>query len=491
MAYKGAYLVVSAVVFIACSAVDASVKLGSLFQDHMVLQRGVEVPVWGQAAAGEQVTVSFAGQVKTTKASAEGEWSIKLDALAASAVGQEMVVSGESVIALNDVVIGEVWICFGQSNMAMRVGSVKGVKALRGSEKQIRNFKVENTVSFNEESVAAGVWKEAGPDSAVAFAFSYYLQKEVSVPVGIILTSWGSSSIEGWMPRDMTDELPHFKEIMSDFDANEQLRGDLESILKKGKGRAIPEDIKLRTQPNIIYNAMMKPIVSFACRGIVWYQGEANAMNIVDMTQYGSSLPAWVERYREEWGGGFHFLGVMLPGYAKVSGKEIDGENPSLISWAYMREAQLKVLTLKNTGIATTIDLGDATDIHPKDKLPIGQRLALLAQRDVYDMDVLAEGPVLKEVIRKGAELVVHYDYAKGLETKDGESPRAFWVADNSQEWKLANAVIDGQTVVLSSLEVKKPLYVRYAFSAIPNVNLVNEAGLPARPFRTDQFTTK
>ena len=507
MVYKATHLVATAAIFITCNVAvavavavaaeaeaEAAVKLGSLFQDHMVLQRGVAVPVWGQAEAGEQVTVNFAGQVKRAKASADGKWRVTLSSLDASAVGREMLISGEKgdAITLSDVVVGEVWVCSGQSNMAFRVGAVKEIRPLIKTQKHIRSFDVENTVSLKEESAVAGEWRSRGSNSAVAFTFSYFLQKELDVPVGIILTSWGSSSIEGWMPRDMTDELPHFKDIMNRFDSNEELGQDLEDILKKGKDRTPPEDIKLRTQPNIIYNAMMKPIIPFACRGIVWYQGEANAMNIEDMTQYGSSLPAWIERYRKEWGQeDFHFLGVMLPGFAKKSGKVIDGEDPSLISWAYMREAQLKALTLKNTGIVTTIDLGHVTDIHPKDKLPIGQRLALLAQRDVYGMDVLAEGPVLKEVTQEGAKLVVHYDHAEGLETKHGRPPRAFWVADDSQEWKLANAVVNEQTVVLSSPEIKKPLYVRYAFSAIPDVNLVNKAGLPARPFRTDQFTTK
>ena len=477
-------------VLLSTASVRAEIKPASLFTDHMVLQRGMPVPVWGRADPQERVTVEFAGQEQSTIADANGKWMVHLDALAASAVGQELRISGSSgVVVLNDVLVGEVWICSGQSNMAMPLGGVPEIKALASKARNVRGFQVENTVAFAEREACAGVWREGLPNSAVAGGFAFFLEDAAKVPVGIILTSWGSSSIEGWMPRDMIEELPHFKAIMDAFDANQQLKGEIDAILAKGKDRETREDVKLRTQPNIIYNAMMKPLVPYACRGIVWYQGEANAQNIEDMLQYGTTLPQWIQRYRQLWKrDDFHFLGVMLPGYGKLFRTPVELEDPSIRSWACMRESQLKALALPHTGIATTIDLGLKDNVHPKDKLPLVRRLALLAERDTLGMEIMADGPMMTRVELKGDSVAIHYANAQGLKTKDGEAPTAFWLADDSAKWVRAAAVIDGEMVVLRSPELARPLYVRYAFAAMPKVNLINVADLPARPFRTDTF---
>ena len=190
---------------------------------------------------------------------------------------------------------------------------------------------------------------------------------------------------------------------------------------------------------------MMKPLAPYACRGIVWYQGEANAYTFADMQQYGVTLPLWIERYRKEWGQDkFHFLGVMLPGYGRLSQEAVDLEDPATISWSYMRESQLSALALPDTYIANTIDLGQKLDIHPKDKLPIGQRLALLALRNTLDLKIQAEGPVMQRVERKESALVVHYGPAVRLKTNDGAAPKAFWLADEAKKWVPAQAEIRG-----------------------------------------------
>ena len=479
-------------IFLLPSAASAGLTLGSLFQDRMVLQRDMPVPVWGTDDPGATVTVEFAGQQKKAVASATGKWQVDLDPLSTSFESRTLAIRStrdNRRVSLSDVVVGEVWICSGQSNMQIPVGGVLEIKALIPTAKNIRSFTVENTVSFTEQKSCNGKWEEQYPNSAVAFGFSYFLQATAHMPVGIILTSWGSSSIEGWMPRDMTEKLPHFKKIMQEFDADTKRKERIKELLVKPGKRDKLDDVFLRTQPNILYNAMMKPLVPYACRGVVWYQGEANSQTIEDMRQYGTTLPLWVQRYRQEWNNdSMYFLVVMLPGYGKLFRDELDPEDPSAISWAWMRESQLKVLNLPHTGIISSIDTGLLGNVHPKDKLPIVQRLALLAARDTLGQKIEAQGPIIKKVELQGHSLVVHFDHADGLKTKDGKAPGAFWLADDSKHWKRADAAIVGQTVVLKSTELEKPLYVRYAFSGMPKVNLINGAGLPANPFRTDRF---
>jgi sialate O-acetylesterase len=471
---------------------QAELTVASPFTDNAVLQRGQPVPVWGSGERGGIVTVEFAGQTKTAKVDSSRHWKIFLDPMPASSEPRKMTIqhSNHPPVHCSNLVVGEVWICAGQSNMEMEVGKVPQVKALIPTVKNIRSFEVGRTVAFSEQDRCVGSWKEEPPTSAVAFAFAYALEELAQVPIGIIHTSWGSTSIEGWMPRDMIATLPHFKNQMKGFDADEKKHERIETILNGPQPWGSRDIVYLRTQPNIVYNAMMHPLVPTACRGLVWYQGEANAENLEGMQQYADTLSQWVARCREGWKNEkLHFIVAMLPGYGKVSRDVIDPEDPSVLSWAWMREAQLSVLKLPHTSVANDIDLGHLTDIHPKDKLPVGKRLALLAARDTLGLDIEAQGPVAKTVKRNGARVIVSFDHADGLTTTDGAAPAGFWVADSSRDWKKAEAELSGKTVILTSPEVRKPRYVRYAFAGKPTLNLVNGAGLPAYPFRTDDFT--
>lgn len=486
----------------------AEFSMASPLTDHAVLQRDLPVPIWGMADAGSKVTVKFSGQEKTTVADAGGKWKVMLEPMAASFEPRSLTVaaSNQPNIRLADLVIGEVWICSGQSNMAMGASAVPEVAKLTKDAEGIRCFTVKNTVAFTEQQRCEGQWETESPKSAVAAAFGCHLKQKTDAPIGIILTCWGSSSLEAWMPRDMTETVPHFKTVMEEFDADQETRGRIASILE-GKSWSRTDDIFLRRQSNILYNAMMHPLAPYACRGLVWYQGERNTQSMFGMLKepwysrnsgmlkYGETLKQWVLRYRREWErDDLHFLVVMLPGYGKTlsggpTGDTSDtAESPVAHSWAWMRESQLKVLDLPHTSVANTIDLGDVKNIHPKDKLPVGQRLALLAASDALGMGVPAHGPTLKSVKQVGDRLVVHFDHAEGLTTKDGESPKGFWLADKSARWVKANAELKGETVQLSSPKLVKPLYVRYAFAGKPKVNLVNKADLPAYPFRTDRF---
>ena len=481
----------------------AELTVASPFTDNAVLQRDSQVAVWGTSDAGTTVTVKFAGQEKSSVTDDAGQWKVQLDSMPANAEPQELQVSNmKDEVSLSNVLVGEVWICSGQSNMEMAYKGVPNIAVLVPSAENIRSFLVSNTVAFTQQDRCQGQWKDQPPDSAVAFAFAYSLQESTNVPVGIIQTSWGSSSIEAWMPRDMTQTVPHFKTIMDEFDADAKTRDRINSILKsKPWGRK--DDIFLRRQPNVLYNAMMHPLAPYACRGLVWYQGERNTQSMhgmlkkpwfsrnSGMLKYGDTLKTWIQRYRRQWGNDkMQFMIVMLPGFHKPmeTGPKLGARHPTSHSWAWMRESQLKALELEHTSVANTIDLGSEKNVHPKDKLPIGQRLALLAVRETLGKDIEAYGPTMQRVNVQGAELVVHFDHAEGLKTVDGKAPSAFWLADDNEKWVKADAELKGQTVVLSSSELDNPQYVRYAFVGKPEVNLVSGAGLPAYPFRSDAF---
>ena len=484
------------------AATDLTVA--SPFTDNAVLQRDMAVPVWGTADAGTKVTVKFAGQNKSAVAADNGQWKVLLDAMPANAKSETLNVSaGNDKVSFSNVVVGEVWICSGQSNMQWPAARVPAVKALVSKAKNLRTFEVKKTVSMTQQDRLEGKWIDGPPSSAVAFSFAYFLEQAGDVPVGIILTCWGSSSLEAWMPRDMTETVPHFKTMMKEFDADKKTQDKINSILNGPKPWKQKDDIFLRRQTNILYNAMMNPLVPYSCRGMVWYQGERNAGTMFGMPKkpvqarnsgilkYGDTLKAWIERYRQGWGNDqMEFMIVMLPGYYKPmkSGLEKGAQNPAAHSWAWMRESQLKVLDLPHTAVINTVDLGREKNIHPPDKLPVGKRLALMAARETLGQDVEAQGPVMKKVDIKGDQLVVHFDHAEGLKTVDRQPPTGFWIANDSEKWVKAEAELEGETVVLSSSEIKKPQFVRYAFSGKPKVNLVNSADLPAFPFRTDTF---
>lgn len=491
------------VVLLGSSSSFAKVRPASLLQEGMVIQRQMPVPIWGTADAGEDVTVTFAGQEKKTQADSSGHWLLRLDALADSAQGREMIIAGENRVVIKDVVVGEVWICSGQSNMQFSAKSVPETKNLLSQTKQIRTFTVERTVAFEEQEFCQGEWKNSPPDSAVALSFAHLLQQAADLPVGIILTCWGSSSLEAWMPRDMTKTAPHFATIIEEFDADQKTRAALQASLDGPKPWPKKEDIFMRRQPNILYNAMMKPLAPFACRGLVWYQGERNTQSMHGMPAspwfhrnsgmllYGQILTKWIERYRLEWEQPeMEFMIVMLPRYGATlkTGPRTGDRNPASHSWAWMRESQLQALNLPHTSVINTIDLGDRKNVHPKDKYPIGQRLALVAAKNTLGQEVEANGPTMTKVEKRGKELIVHFQHGHGLTTTDGQAPSAFWITDKSQKWVPAQAKLTGETITLSSAQIPAPKYVRYAFAGFPEVNLINAAKLPAVPFRNDTF---
>ncbi|MDB4438521.1 sialate O-acetylesterase, partial [bacterium] len=301
----------------------AELTVASPFTNDAVLQQGQSLPVWGSADAGTKITVNFAGQSKSTTTDTDGKWILKLDPLSASHDSRKLSIHNETneLIELNNILVGEVWICSGQSNMQMGYSRIPEIKALASSAKNLRSFKVHNTVSFTEEDHCEGEWVKAQPDSAVAFSFAYFLEKAAGAPVGIIQSSWGSSSLEAWMPRELTKAVPHFKTMMEEFDADTETREKITTILNGPKPWSRQNDIFLRRQTNILYNAMIHPLIPYGCRGLVWYQGERNTQSMhgmkkdpwysrnSGMLKYGDSLKAWMRQYRKAWQrDDFHFL---------------------------------------------------------------------------------------------------------------------------------------------------------------------------------------
>ncbi len=464
-------------------------ELGSPFTENMVLQRESTIPVWGWAAPNSKICVIAAGKKETTMSSGDGSWKLKLDALPVGGPYRFEVVAGEEKITYSNVLVGDVWICSGQSNMQMGYDQMIGNKQILAGAKgrPIRCMNVKRDVSFTPNLRCKGTWSTDPVSSAVALTFSYHLQKNLDVPVGIILTCWGSSSIEGWMSKDMIRELPHFDQIMKEFEQNDTER--VRSLIKtrdQGETWPLKDNIFLRTRPNLLYNAMMHPLIPYAVRGIVWYQGEANANTVDGMLQYGPSLQAWCKNLRKIWQrDDLHLLVVMLPGFGKWLPDNQSVTDPTTHSWAWMRESQLKILNLPHTGVANTVDLGDANNIHPRDKEPIGRRLALLAIPEA-NRTGMVQGPTMKSVTIKPGKVVIAFGNAEGLATTDSKPVRGFWVAGKDRQWKAVEGRIDGKTVILDCGSIT-PVVIRYAFCAVPDVNLVNAAMIPALPFRTDK----
>lgn len=479
-------------------------ELASPFGEHMVLQRQHPIPVWGWAEPGETITVVIAGSHASATVGTDGRWRCDLAPLEAGGPYEFTASDGKTFVRYEDVLVGEVWICCGQSNMQMGHNGIpdiaKLVKETTTAGRPVRSLTVLQSISFEEEDRVKTQWATTPPGSAVAAAFACRLQSAIDVPVGVVVAAWGSSSLEGWMPADLTEQLPHFDAIMKAHNADKTIAQMIIDAKKEGQPIIKYSDdpqqnarltkqhrnanIYARTRPNMLYNAMLHPLIPMATRGMVYYQGEANSKNAEDMLRYGISQRAWLNRLRKGWGrDDWRLMSVMLPGFSRQS----DLESVDIPTWAIIRDQQLKILELPLTAVANTIDLGNAKNIHPKDKMPIGERLALLARRDTCgETQLVAQGPTYTGMKFDGRRVTLRFDHAKGLSTTDGQSPKAFWVSGENNKWHRAEARIDGQTIILSAPEGITPQHVRYAYAAKPAVNLINQAELPAYPFSTN-----
>ena len=485
MIHRLRFVFLSAALLIVCGsrAADADTKLASVFQDSMVLQRELSVPVWGWDEPGETVTVKFADQTKTAEAGKSGKWMVKLEALKANAKGQTLSVTGSSKIALNDVLVGEVWICSGQSNMEWPMRLTVNAKEEIAAAKHplIRLFDVPgHTTNPLPQDTCPGKWQACNPTSvtgfsAVGFFFGRRLQQELNVPVGLIGSNWGGTRIEPWTSPD------GFRGV-KELDAIAKQVGAYNKDSKVGGG-----------SPSAIYNAMIHPLAPFSMRGAIWYQGESNGGEGIT---YHHKKVALVNGWRKLFNPDLAFYWVQLANWQKPNDNPAGGDG-----WARVREAQRKSLELKHTGMAVIIDIGNAADIHPRNKQDVGWRLSQWALAQTYGKDLVPSGPIYKSHKVEGDSIRLSFKYASGgliVGKKDGLKPTAavkdgklarFAIAGADKKWHWADATIDGDTVVLKSEDVKQPVAARYAYSMNPaGANLYNREGMPASPFRTDSW---
>ena len=482
----------------------AEVKPNSLFSDHLVLQRDVALPVWGTAKEGETVKVSFAGQVVSAVAK-DGQWSVRLKPVPASKTGQTLTITGENTVTVNDVLVGDVWLCSGQSNMGFQLNAAENAAeaAAAADLPLLRQFRVKGVSSPTPLKSLDGQWQVSSPVtaptfSAVAFFFGREMQSVLGVPIGLVNSTWGGTSATAWMSADALASDPssvlvgeRWTKSMADYPAAKaKFDADLAAWKKEqddAKAAGTPFTKKKpnpppgrgdRNTPTGLFNGMIAPLIPFPFKGIVWYQGEQDASK---WAGYRFWFPALIRQWRRDFGqGDLPFLYVQLPNH--------NSEGAYSLSWANMRGVQAEALSLPATGMAVTIDVGEDLNVHPKRKEPVGHRLALLAQALVYKKNVICEGPIFGSASAEGSAMVVRFKRgAEGL-TMKGDVLHEFQLAGQDHQFKPAQAVIDGQTVRVTAADVPSPIAVRYAWRNGSEANLFNGAGLPASPFRSDDW---
>jgi sialate O-acetylesterase len=465
-----------ALIVIASTVASAAVKLPAVIGDDMVLQRGQPLPIWGLADKGEKVTVAIAGQSHTTKAGNDGRWKVTLDKLD---LGEPLLMtvkgSSGSAITLKNILVGDVWVCSGQSNMAIGVAACKNGKeeVAAANYPQIRLFLVGEARVPQPAADVKGNWgpctpksaehgkPDCGGFSAVAYYFGRQLHKELKVPIGLIDTSVGGTPAEFWTSRKALEANPTLRPMA---------QGDA----------------------SCLYNGMIAPLIPFGIRGAIWYQGEAN---VGAAFKYRTLFPAMIANWRADWGQGdfpFGFVQIAPFGYS------VWGINPA--ACAELWEAQRMTLdAAPNTGMAVTVDIADNDlihpknnnfeGIHPKNKQEVGRRLALWALAKVYGRNLVYSGPIYKSMSVEDSKIRLQFDHlGGGLVSRDGKPLSDFTIAGEDKKFVPATAAIDGDSIVVHSDQVAKPLAVRYAWREDATPNLSNKDGLPASPFRTDRW---
>ena len=463
---------------------QAAITLPQVIDSNMVLQRGQPVPIWGWAAPGERVGIEFAGQKKSTKADSAGHWEVRLAKLEASSTSATMTISGADTVILTNILVGEVWLCSGQSNMEKPIGQQSGQKPVPNYQlelasgddyPQIRLFKADRVMAAEPAKDVKGTWTvcrsnslEGMKFSAAAYFFAREIYKELNVPIGLVESAWGGTRVEPWTPPAGFEQVPAVADLAKFSAGTNKL------------------DNKM---PSAIYNAMIAPLKPFAMRGALWYQGESNCMDSNDGASYADKFEALIKGWRKVWGqGDFAFYYVQLAPYNYFSNRDQPRVN-SPEELPKIWEAQSRCLRLPNTGMAVITDIVDNTkDIHPTNKQDVGKRLALLALNKTYGKKVVVcTGPVFKAMKVKDGKAVLTFDSGgSDLHCRDSQELNSFTVAGADGKFVPADAQIEGETVVVSSTEVPEPKAVRFGWHELAQPNFFNEAGLPASPFRTD-----
>ena len=489
----------------------------------MVLQRDIPAPVWGWAEPGETITVRFAGQALTATAGNDGRWQVRLAPLKADTAPQELTVAGKSAsVVVHDVLVGDVWVCAGQSNMEFAMGSADNFRSLQPTlaNPLIRLLSIKAPQAGTPVADLPNGWTPCDTQTvsgftAVGYFFGRRIQQEAGIPIGLIGNAWGGTPIELWMPVEAPAGFPELARLRQDYDKrladfNAELARLIDPMAQwvdqarqaKAAGQALTPPPAVPPHPATgngglsgIYNGRVAPLIPSAIKGALWYQGEANGG---DDDIYYHKMRALIGGWRQAWAqGDFPFYYVQLANWLQPDNEPAGGSG-----WARVRMAQLRSLQIPRTGMAVAIDIGEANDIHPKNKEDVGNRLALWALKNDYGRtNVVCSGPLYKSASVEGSRIRVAFDYAEGglmVGRKAGHGPaeedrngrlQRFAVAANSNTWVWADAVIDGSTVLVSSTNVPAPVAVRYGYSMNPNgCNLYNREGLPASPFRSDTW---
>lgn len=485
---------------LACAAAfraRAEIKLPYLIADHMVVQRGLPVHIWGKADPGERVAVAFRGAERAAVADSLGRWSVYLPP--GDAGGPfTMTINGT---VFPDVLVGDVWVASGQSNMEWPLAWAADAKATIAGARhpRIRLVRAMHKVSdYPAENLVGEMWRECSPVSAEKFSAAAYhfgrlLQERLGVPIGLIQTAWGGTPLDAWTSLRAISRDPGLMPVLGEWDRLmreyplELLRYDraakdwekLAAQLKIQKKPLPPPPEKPAGPggpwtPGGLFNAMVAPITPMAIRGVIWYQGEANG-SVLRAPYYGRLFQAMITDWRRAWGlGDFPFLYVQLANYHAPDS-----------DWPDLREGQREALALRNTAMVVTIDIGTPDNIHPPDKKTVGERLSLAARALSYGEAIEYSGPVLRQVTHEPGALRIWFDHAAGL-TARGGTVRGFEVAGEDRQYYAAEGRIEGETVVVRSAPVAGPVYVRYGWRDNPDCTLFNAAGLPASPFRRE-----
>ena len=497
----------------------ARLHLPAIFSDDMILQRDKADPVWGWDAPGTTVTVSIAGQTKTATADEKGKWLVKLDPMPATTTPLTMTVKGSGTVEIKNILVGEVWMCSGQSNMLFKLTDAWNaeVETAAMNFPQLRLITVPNVGSQEPQDDTKARWTPCTPASAKEFSavglhYGRYLHQATGVPVGLIHNAWGGANIQSWMKRADIDSDPDFAEITGTAEKSEWKATHPRSMKKYEQDlRDYAEDLKTwhdeveknpdtnvkrphkppdpreymdgQQRPGNIFNGVLHPTLGFGMKGVIWYQGEANAR---DAWIYPKLFARLITGWRAAWGDEtLRFYWVQLPNF----GERKDEPEPDA-AWAELREAQTRTLALPHTGQAVTVDLGDANDIHPKNKLDVAARLVRWALANDYGISMPFRSPGFKEMTVNGSRATITVTFpGSGLCTERSDEVHGFITCGPDKVWKSATAKItDDDKVDVWSEDVPQPVAVRYAWADNPDANLYTKDGLPVTPFRTDDF---
>jgi len=512
------FAVFIAVLGLCAGELVAGLGLPHFFSDHMVLQREREVAIWGTAAPNAKVTIAFKGAKASAKANADGQWRARIRTGKADAKGATLTVSaGGDTVKIQDVLVGEVWIASGQSNMYFTMNRVPAYEELlsRADHPGLRMFNAPLVTAIEPQDDIAGEWQLCTPAtapgfSAVAFFFARKLHTELGIPVGVLKTAWGGKPVETFTSRKALNTLPGTKALVDallladkNYDpakaqaAYEQRLENWKKAVAERKKNPAANKRRLRKpaapkrpldtegKPGVLFDSMINPFVGYTLRGGIWYQGEGNAKP--GAVPYDQTLPLMINDWRQRWGDDFSFYFVQLANYRAPTTEP--GDNSP---WPLLQDRMRRVLeTTPKTGMAIINDIGEEKDIHPKNKHDVGERLARWALAKDYGRKLIISGPLYQSHMISDSQVIVSFDHAgKGLKARDGKRLQRFEIAGKDREWHWADARVTGRNeVIVSSAKVKQPAAVRYAWADNPaGANLVNSDGLPASVFRTDDW---